>query len=39
MNPEDLDEGVTSDYDASTITSEFTSINTGRLLYSYEHGR
>ncbi|KAI9167115.1 putative methyltransferase tdiE [Paramyrothecium foliicola] len=39
MNLDDPDE-VTSDFDASTTasTSEFTSIATGRLLYSYEHG-
>ncbi|OAQ86721.1 UMTA methyltransferase family protein [Purpureocillium lilacinum] len=33
------DQDATSDYGDSITTSEFTSLNTTRLLHSYEHGR
>lgn len=40
MERDSTDEDVTSDFAESTASaSEFTSINTGRILYSYEHGR
>ncbi|OAA43603.1 UMTA methyltransferase family protein [Metarhizium rileyi] len=37
--PHPLDEEVTSDYDESFGVSEFTSIQTARFIYAYEHGR
>ncbi|KAG8407187.1 hypothetical protein J3458_020679 [Metarhizium acridum] len=39
MNRPHSFDDITSDYDESFGVSEFTSIHTAHLIYSYEHGR
>ena len=39
MEPEDPEENPTSDYEESIDRSEFTSVTTSRLRYTFEQGR